>query len=221
MAEPPVAPTPAAPSAAPPWEDFRGDWTERWKEMRLARTATDYEVTSDSSGSILHGTSVEGASVLLRQVEPDLAAASTLEWRWRVAGSLSENRRERTKEGDDYAARVFVIFGSGELNADTRALSYVWAANEPVGSEYGSPFAENVATIVVESGDEHAGVWRMARVDILADYRRVFGREADRAAAIALMVDTDNTESRARASFDFIELGGAVHGAPGDIGAAP
>ena len=108
------------------------------------------------------------------------------------------------RSGDDYAARLFVIFGSGELRRDTRAICYVWAGRMPIGSAYRSPYVDGVQTIVLQSGDGRAGEWLEESRDFVADYVRAFGEEPDGIGAVALLVDTDDSGSRATAWFDDI-----------------
>ncbi len=81
-----------------------------------------------------------------------------------------------------------------------------WAGNEAVGSVYPSPYASSFATVVLESGDEHSGQWVTERRDFVADFRSIFGKTQEMVTAIAIMVDTDNTDSRATAWFDDIVI---------------
>jgi hypothetical protein len=115
---------------------------------------------------------------------------------------LDGNRKEREKRGDDFAARVFVIFDAREGPWSGRALCYVWSASQPVGSMYRSPYSEDVAMIVVESGGHRASSWVDVRRDVLRDFRTAFGAAPDSLTAVAIMVDTDNTRSRATAWFE-------------------
>ena len=136
----------------------------------------------------------------------DLGDRAVVSWRWNVRGTIEGNHRQRHKDGDDYPARFFVIFGDGRLREGTRAICYVWASHESVGSTYENPYFGSVATVVLESGDELAGTWVIAERDFVADYRRLFGAQPMTLGAVALMVDTDNTNSRAVAWFDDIVI---------------
>lgn len=113
-----------------------------------------------------------------------------ISWRWKVAKSLSKNTKEKKKRGDDYAGRLFVVFEPHFLNWRTRAICYVWAAHEPVGSIYKNPYAKSVATIVIESGNERCGIWINEERDFIADYRKYFGGAPEMVSAVAIMVDT-------------------------------
>ena len=78
----------------------------------------------------------------------------------------------------------------------------MWAGNEAVGNIYPSPYTENAVTIVLRSGDLARGEWIMEERDVSADFERYFSRPAVRVTGVALMVDTDNTDSQATAWFD-------------------
>ncbi|MDX1430007.1 MAG: DUF3047 domain-containing protein, partial [Rhodothermales bacterium] len=184
--------------------DFEEGGTDGWRETRLAERSNSFDVVEVEAGSALRATSERAASALLKSVEVELGEGATLRWRWKVRSSIAGNDRERYRDGDDYAARLFVVFDDDRLRRDTRAICYVWASHEPVGSTYENPFFESVATVVVESGDELAGGWVLEERDFVADYRQAFGEEPTTLGAVALMVDTDNTNSRAVAWFDDI-----------------
>ena len=187
-------------------EEFRGDWKDRWMERRLSRRSTNYKVVSEDGNLVLKAESAKSASTLWRMLRLQPVHAGVVSWRWKVARSLSENTKERTKSGDDYAARLLLIFDPDLFSWRTRAICYVWAGNEAVGSVYRSPYASSVATVVVESGDEHSGQWITEQRDFVADFRSIFGQTPEMVTAIAIMVDTDNTDSRATAWFDDIVI---------------
>lgn len=191
------------------WEDFRS--AAEWRVRKLGRRPTRYEVVSEGDERVLRAVSNDAASIFWRRVEAEEAGAAgeslrTVSWRWRVRSGLWENDREREKAGDDYAARLFVAFGDDPFRAGQPALCYVWAAREPVESVYRNPYVRSVAMVVVRSGPEGAGEWTTESRDFVADYRRIFGQPSPRLSAIGLMVDTDDTDSRATAWFAEIGL---------------
>ncbi len=152
------------------------------------------------------GHSRKSASGLWRMLNIHPAESGAISWGWEMEHSLSTNRYERMKKGDDYSARVFVVFEPRFLKWKTRSICYVWATQQPAGSIYGSPFASNVATIVLESGDSRTGEWITEKRDFVADYKRFFGESPKRVSAVAIMIDTDNTGGEATAYFNDILL---------------
>lgn len=198
-------------------EDF-SHGLDDWQRQRLDRRETRYAVVLAGTDHVLASTSVDAASALVRSIPCGSVADATVAWRWQVERSLSENRSERSSEGDDYAARILVLFGDGELSDDTRAIAYTWSGREPVGSIYPNPNLEQVRTIVLRSGDDDAGRWVREERDLSADYRAAFGSEPPPVTAIAIVVDTDDTKSRATAWFDDVEVRGYPTGVRRDGG---
>ncbi len=187
-------------------EDFQQGLTQHWVERRLAGASTRYEVVQEGRNAVLVGRSDRSASILWRDVDLVPAEAGTISWRWKVENAASQNRREREKSGDDYVARLFVVFDADEFGPSTEAICYVWAANEPVGAIYRNPYFDRVGTIVVESGSQRVGEWVAEERDLIADYWRIFGKPPETVTAVAIMVDTDDTGSKATAWFDDISL---------------
>jgi DUF3047 family protein len=185
---------------------FEAGWDHHWMERKLAPRPTRFTVVEDSGQRVLMAESDRSASGLWRMLMLHPRPGDTLSWRWRVKESLTSNRSERSRKGDDYAARVFVVFEPHFLSWKTRALCYVWASHEAPGSLYDSPHAKTVKTIVLQSGNAKAREWVREERDLVSDYRRAFGSEPALISAVALMVDTDDTGLKAQAWFDDLEL---------------
>ena len=88
----------------------------------------------------------------------------------------------------------------------TAALCYVWDNRHPVGTIAPNAYFSGVKTIVVQSGNAHAGSWQLQRRDLAADFRAAFGRVAPRVTGIALASDTDNTGGQVKAWFGDLTL---------------
>jgi hypothetical protein len=189
-------------SAAPDlFDGFTAGWRDRWAEKRLFSTPTQYDVTQDEGQSVLHASSRASNSGLVRRVSIEAPATARLTWRWKIDQALTENRQERSRAGDDFAARVIVIFEESIVPFKTRSLNYVWAAHEPAQALYGSPYSKNVGMCVLRSGNLAAGKWIAESRDLVADYRAYFGEDPPRISGVAVLVDTDNTGLKADAWF--------------------
>jgi hypothetical protein len=147
------------------------------------------------------------ASGLFRELRVDLGASPVLHWSWQL-GRAPATGDERSKPGDDYAARVYVVFSGGALFWRTRAINYVWSASQPVGTEWPNAFTANARMIAVESGTVRAGEWVEEQRDVRADFRRLFGDEPPAVDAVALMTDTDNGGGSAAACYGDIWFAG-------------
>lgn len=185
---------------------FAPGWREQWKEQRLFAQPTRYSTVLVDGGTVLHAVSNAANAGLVRPLRRRIPAEAGLGWRWKILAPLAANPGERTRAGDDYAARVFVVFETSLLPLRTRAINYVWAAHEPAGSVFPSPYTKNVAMIVLRSGGALAGSWQQENRDILADYRSFFGQLPRELTAVAVLVDTDNTGLSAEAWFADLRL---------------
>ncbi len=82
-------------------EDFEQGLSRQWMERKLADRSTRYEVVQEGRGAVLVGRSDRSASILLRALDLVPAEAGTISWRWRIENTISGNKREREKSGDD------------------------------------------------------------------------------------------------------------------------
>ena len=143
---------------------------------------------------------------------------------WRVK-SLVEGADVRENDLEDAPVRVMLAFDGDHtrLSARTRlmfdlvhtlsgepppfaTLMYVWDNQASVDSLVVNRRSDRVRKIVLESGPTHLGQWRSYRRDIRADYRRVFGEDPGTLIAVAVMTDSDNTQSRAEAWYGEITI---------------
>lgn len=170
---------------------------ERWKEKSF-EGHTRYRPVEIDGKRVLRAESHGAASGWFREIRVDLTRTPVLHWRWRVAGTLGAID-ETSKEGDDYAARIYVIDESAFFWR-TRAVNYVWASSRPRGATWPNAFAgDNAQMVAVRSGDAKAGEWVEEARNVREDFRRLFGEDVDGIDAVAIMTDTDNTGRSATA----------------------
>lgn len=159
---------------------------------------TQYALTNVDTHTVLHANSNASASGLFREIKIDLNKTPILHWSWKVDNVLT-GVDERTKAGDDYPARVYVVFSGGLAFWRTRAINYVWSNNQPIQSNWRNAFTGNAQMIAVQSGQNHTGQWMEQQRDVLADYQKLFGAEPGNVDAVAIMTDTDNSGTSASA----------------------
>lgn len=184
--------------------DFADNGLKNWQEKSF-QGHTDYELVMADDRQVVRAKSDASASGLYREQTIDLTQTPMLEWRWKVADVL-ENVDETTQAGDDYAARVYVVFSGGLAFWRTRTVIYVWSSNQPEGSTWHNAFTDNARVIAVQSGKEKTGQWVTERRNVRADYKRLFGDDVEQADAIAIMTDTDNSAQRATAWYGNIRF---------------
>ena len=184
-------------------DDYQDGLSRKWVEKSF-KGKTEYEVTREDSRPCIKAESSASASALYYKIKFNTEDYPVLTWTWKVDHILS-NGDALHKEGDDYAARVYVVFPSLAFWR-TKALNYIWANKLPQGEAVPNPFTGNAMMVAVESGLERTGQWVEEKRNIFEDYRRFFGKDPPMAGAIAIMTDTDNTGENATAWYGPIRL---------------
>ena len=184
-------------------DDYQQGISKNWKEKSF-KALTRYEVVQEDGQRCIKATSDASASALYYEIDFDPSEYPFLAWRWKVSNILAKGD-ELKKEGDDYAARVYVVFPSA-LFWRTKAINYIWANKLPQGQSVPNPFTSNACMIAVESGTPHLGQWLEEKRNLLEDFRKCFGEDPPKAGAVAIMTDTDNTGEQAVAWYGPIRL---------------
>lgn len=179
--------------------NFRAGQLNGW-EAKSFKGKTDYLLVEKGKRTVLEAFSRAAASGLIKPVEINLERYPFFNWSW-MATSVLEGNDERSKQGDDFPVRLFVVISGAALFGDPLALNYVWSRNQPVGSSWPNPFTANSTMLVVESGRARLKQWVSYKRNIREDLKRHLGVDAERTLAVALMVDTDNTGQQARSYF--------------------
>jgi hypothetical protein len=167
-----------------------------WQEKSFTGHTT-YTVEKSSGRDVLHAVARGSASGLYRKVAIRSGELPVLRWSWKVARTLEAEDPYR-KSGDDFAARVYVIF-PGKFFWQTRALVYVYSDKLPVGTIIANAYTGSAAVVSVAAGNRHAGVWRHESRRYVDDYRSYFHADPPDPVAVAVMTDGDDTGSLAEA----------------------
>ncbi|MEE9614957.1 MAG: DUF3047 domain-containing protein [Thermodesulfobacteriota bacterium] len=204
---------------------------EGWKPLtfRKIERHTDYTVVEEEGGEgerFLKAESRGSASGVYKEVEIDLGEYPVLRWRWKVEGVVKQGDAAR-KEGDDYAARVYVTFAYDPEatpflerakykllktlygSAPANAINYIWANKLKKGEAVPNPYTEKAMMVAVESGEGLAGRWVSEERNVYEDYKALFHFHAEPpvVTGIAVMTDTDNTGGSAVAYYDDLVFG--------------
>ncbi len=144
------------------------------------------------------------ASGLIYRIDYDPHDFPLLHWRWKISNVLAKGDAAR-KEGDDYAARVYVVFPHW-FPLKTRSINYIWANRLPRGASLPNAFFSRAMMLAVESGTAKVGQWVEETRNVRDDFRRLFGGEPPAVGAIAIMTDSDNTGEAATAWYDDLRI---------------
>lgn len=173
-------------------------------EAKKFKGVTEYSLVKENGHAVVHAASHATSSGLIKKIHFSPVKYRYLRWSWKIAHTV-KGGDEKTKAGDDFAARLYVVF-PGRFFWQMKAISYVWANKLPRGEAVSSAYSSNVKVVAVESGDGKAGQWQAEERDVLADYRTLFGAEPPEAEAVAIMTDTDNSGGSAEAWYGEIAL---------------
>lgn len=184
-------------------DNYQNGLSLAWQEKSFAGH-TRYSVGQSQGKFHIKATSSAAASGLIYKTDYAPGEWPLLRWSWKIEHTLKKGDA-RTKAGDDYAARVYVIFPS-LFFWNTKALNYIWANRLAKGEAIANAFSANAMMVAVQSGDGLAGRWIMEERNIVDDFRKYFGGEPPRVGAIAIMTDTDNTGESAIAYYGPIIL---------------
>ena len=197
-----------------------------WEPMEFPKIDrhSRYQLTDDNGEQVVKATTDNSASGLIARVSVEPGDSLILRWRWKVS-NVYEQGNARKKEGDDYPARIYVAFEfepdeAGFFERAKRktvevvfgeelpgnALNYIWANRLPVGEIIANPFTDTTMMVAVNSGTANTGEWVTVERDIVADYRKAFGREPPKLVGVAIMSDSDNTGASATAWYGDVRL---------------
>lgn len=207
-------------------ETQAGGLPSGWQAFNPAPKAqpTRYALVRDGDALVIRADADNSMSGLIHSLRIDPAETPLIQWRWRIERPLA-GADMKTKAGDDYAARLYVLFDYdvSKLPFATRAklkfvklaygvevpaaaLNYVWDNRQPIGTIQPNSYTDRARMIVVESGAKKAGQWVTVTRDIAADFRAAFGEEAPPVIGVAIATDTDNTGERATAWYGDIRF---------------
>ena len=179
-------------------DDFKNTIRPEW-EVKEFEGVTTYETVVEDGVPCLKAYAEGTASGLFYKIKYDPQQQPILTWKWKI-DNIVENGDARTKAGDDYAARIYVVFPS-IFFWKTKALNYVWANRLPKGEAVPNSYTANAMMVAVESGPANTGKWIEYRRNIYEDYKKYFGSAPGKVGAIAVMTDTDTTGSKASACY--------------------
>ncbi len=212
-------------SSAPPGASLPPGWSI----LPLPnRKVPDFRLVRDAGVTVLHVHSESAVGSALFRMHADPGATPRLTWRWKVDHALVKARLG-AKEGDDFAARVYVSFdlpleslpladrvamGIARLvygpDLPAATICYVWDNHVPVGTTAWSPYTDRMRMVVLQSGNVHAGEWMRESRDVDADFRAAFGASwkgpTPAIIGVAVSSDTDQTQESADAWFGDLRL---------------
>lgn len=197
-----------------------------WQILKPAPHAseTHYSLVADTGVVVLAAAANHSMSGLIYPVRVDVLQFPRLRWRWKITAPL-QTADMMTKAGDDYAARIYVLFDypleklsmltraklklaemAFGTKIPTAALNYIWDNRHAVGAVQANAYTDRARMIVIESGAAKAGGWVTETRDLRADFRAAFNEDPPSIVAVAVATDTDNTGEMTNAWYGDLEF---------------
>ncbi len=177
-----------------------GDWKEK-----SFKDNTRYIAGLENGVGILSAKAENSASALFLTRKINIQKTPILNWRWRLQ-AFNGATDHLSKGEDDFPARIYVVVRDGIFPWQTLAINYVWAEGQIEKAFWPNPFTEKAIMVPIAQGRESIGEWREEKVDIVADFKRLFDRDIDVIDGVAIMTDADNFGGVSAADYGAIWL---------------
>jgi len=166
---------------------------ENWKNYSF-KGKTSYIIDHSSFFQTVKASCTNTASALYHEEKIDLLKTPILKWSWKVDGVHSQ-LQEKEKAGDDYPARVYVIYTPNSLTPwRTMAINYVWSNNQKIGSFWPNPFTSNAIMVALQSGKPNSDKkWIKESRNVKEDFKTFFSVNLNTIHGVSIMTDCDNS----------------------------
>lgn len=193
-------------SSAEPGTALPGEWNPLF--FRNIDRHTSYSLVKEDDAMAVKAVADASASALIREISIDPQEYPVIQWTWKVCGVIQKSD-VRSKQGDDYPARVYVTFAGDPgfiarlrdkviemiygRTPPSNAVNYIWARREAVATVVPNAYTDRAMMFVVESGDEKVGQWAREERNVFEDFKQAFKEPPPTITGVAIMTDTDNT----------------------------
>ncbi|HEU5077336.1 MAG TPA: DUF3047 domain-containing protein, partial [Polyangiaceae bacterium] len=182
-----------------------GAFPQGWRakdasQMPAATQNGRFVVEQEGARKVLHVTHRDQALTIGKAFEGwDLKQYPVLQFQWKAV-KLPTGGNEDSTSHNDCGAAVYGFWDIG-FPFSVNSIKYTWSSTLKVGTEISKRLGHDFVR-VVQSGNAGAGQWHTVRVDVRADYLRLF-KTAEAAAprGIAILTDADATNSEAEAYY--------------------
>jgi hypothetical protein len=184
-------------------EDFSkavlGELPADWK-LRKDSGKGVYRVAEEAGlrflQAVARGLGVEAA----KAYEWDLTAYPVLAWSWRPL-EFPRRSDERESKTNDSALAVYMLISYSRI-IGPKAVKYIWSEKVSVGTRLESNGGLTQVRVLRSGLPEKRGEWIEEHVNVLEDYRKYFDvKEPPQPAGIAVLTDSDDTNSVARGDY--------------------
>ncbi len=201
-------------------EDFNS--LDNWEPLTFERI--EKHSTYEVKDSVLVARSKASASGIKFKKTYDIYKYPVLSFKWKI-NNVYKKGDAKTKEGDDYPIRIYVMF---EYNPDKASffqsvkyefvkstygeypphstVNYIWSNKVQNEKIITSAYTNKSKMLVKNSGNKNINLWETHKVNVLDDYKKAFGEMPPTKVTLAIMTDSDNTGESSLSYIDFIEV---------------
>jgi Protein of unknown function (DUF3047) len=208
-----------------PWTLPADTLAPMWQHFALpGKTPTTFKRERVDGRDAVNALAQSSASLLRHKVRIAPADLHQVRFSWKVP-QLIDVADMALRELDDSPVRIVLAFEGDKSTWSMRntlldelsrtltgeeipyaTLMYVWCNKRAPGSVIVNPRTDRIRTIAVESGAKNLNQWLDYERDIRADYQKAFGEPPGALTGIAIMTDSDNTQSQTNAWYGAIQL---------------
>ena len=117
---------------------------------------------------------------VLREESKSHRVEDNIRFRKETATMLPNAGDFRSKQTDDQAAQIYVLFPKFPKFVNTRIVGYHWDSEAPKGARGASPAWPKIKCIVLRDKTDPLGVWVEEKRNIYEDYIALFDEEPGR-----------------------------------------
>jgi hypothetical protein len=182
---------------------------QKWEYKEFSGESI-YTVNEYKGRVALQALSNNSASGLVLTKKIDLIKTPYLNWSWLVEKKL-ELLNERSKNGDDFVARIYLVIDGGLIFWNTKSLNYVWSSNQDKALIWDNAFAgSSVRMMSIQGKEAKTSKWYEEKRNVYKDLIDVFGDKGSEKAnlkayqyidIIAIMTDSDNSGKQAESYY--------------------
>jgi hypothetical protein len=206
-------------------EDFSD--LSNWEPVSFDKIGrhSEYVLREEDDGSrylqILSNNSASGIRHVMEFNPHELPFVS---WEWKVLKGITKGDPTK-KSGDDYPVRLYIMFPYNPEEASffesvkysaykalkgvyppKASLNYAWTTVDVSEHSFPNPYTSKAHVITLRAAEDPLDTWVSEEVDILEDYRRIFGKSVPDAATLAIMGDSDDTGEETEAAIRNIKV---------------
>lgn len=219
---------PSATAAKTIFLDERFTTLDQWQPLTFPKISrhSAYAIRPCENTTCLQMESDNAASGLILKQTFNIYEYPILKWRWKVS-NVYRKGDSATKKGDDYPARLYVLFAYdpekasagkrfkyqlaqllyGQFPPDS-SISYIWDNRATTKPFIVNAYVDEARMIPVSSGTSQVNTWQEYAVNVVQDYKMAFGQDPPATASLAVMCDSDNTHEAATALIQYIRIEG-------------